>query len=163
MIVVADTSPLRYLILIEHVHVLPALYGRVVVPPAVITELNQERTPDVVRVWLANRPIWLQVQAPKEALDFPRSVLGVGERDAIALAVEISADALLMDDREGRDEAWRFGLDILGTLRVLADAADHDLADLPAAFDRLKRTNFRARDELMQRLLERDAKRRGRP
>jgi predicted nucleic acid-binding protein len=43
VIVVADASPLRYLVLIEHAHVLPALCGRVVVPPAVITELNQER------------------------------------------------------------------------------------------------------------------------
>ena len=61
MIVVADASPLRYLILIEHAHVLPALYGRVVVPPAVIRELNQERTPNLVRTWLSNRPEWLHV------------------------------------------------------------------------------------------------------
>jgi len=40
VIVVADASPLHYLILIEHVHVLPALYGRVLVPPAVVTELK---------------------------------------------------------------------------------------------------------------------------
>lgn len=67
MIVVADASPLRYLILIEHVHLLPVLYGRVVVPPAVITELNQERTPDLVQAWLSNRPEWLQVQAPRSS------------------------------------------------------------------------------------------------
>jgi predicted nucleic acid-binding protein len=36
VIVVADASPLRYLILIEHAHVLPAMYGQVVVPPAVV-------------------------------------------------------------------------------------------------------------------------------
>ena len=162
MIVVADSSPLRYLILIEHANVLPALYGRVVVPPAVITELNQERTPDPVRGWLANRPIWLEVQAPRKLLDLPRNVLGTGEREAIALALEIRADALLMDDREGREEARRLGLDVLGTLRVLAGAAEHEGADLAAAFDRLRRTNFRASDELIQRLLEHDAKRRGR-
>lgn len=162
MIVVADASPLRYLILIEHAHVLPTLYGRVIVPPAVITELNQERTPDLVRMWLANRPIWLEVQAPTELLDFPRDVLDTGEREAIALAVEIRADALLMDDREAREEAPRLGLDVLGTLRVLADAAEHEITDLAAAFDRLRRTNFRASDELIERLLEHDAKRRGR-
>ena len=42
MLVVADTSPLRYLILIEHVHVLPALYGDVIVPPAVVRELTAD-------------------------------------------------------------------------------------------------------------------------
>ena len=65
MIVVADTSPLRYRILIEHVDVLPALYGRVIVPPAVMTELTHERTPASVRAWLNSKPEWLHVQAPK--------------------------------------------------------------------------------------------------
>jgi predicted nucleic acid-binding protein len=99
VIVVADASPLRYLILIEHVHVLPALYGRVLIPPAVIAELNRERTPDLVRAWLAKSPDWLHVQAPREALTGLGNVLGDGERQAIALAVEMAADALLMSLR----------------------------------------------------------------
>jgi predicted nucleic acid-binding protein len=49
VIVVADTSPLRYLILIDEIRILPALYGRVIVPSAVVAELDQERTPSVVR------------------------------------------------------------------------------------------------------------------
>lgn len=52
MIVVADAAPLRYLILIEHADVLPALYGQVIVPPAVLRELSNERTPATVRTWL---------------------------------------------------------------------------------------------------------------
>jgi hypothetical protein len=48
VIVVADTSPLRYLILIEHEYVVPALYGRVLAPPAVMEELAREQAPDVV-------------------------------------------------------------------------------------------------------------------
>ena len=160
MIVVADASPLRYLILIEHAHVLPALYGRVIVPPAVITELNQERTPSLVRAWLSNRPEWLHVQGPMQLLEPLRGVLGPGEREAIALAAELAADVLLMDDREGRREAERLNLVVLGTLRVLADAAGHDLADLPLALGRLQQTNFRASERLIQWLLEQDAKRR---
>jgi len=62
VIVVADTSPLRYMVLIEHVHVRPALYGHVVVPPAVVTELDQEQTPELVRRWLSARPEWLHVR-----------------------------------------------------------------------------------------------------
>lgn len=57
VIVVADTSPLRYLILIEPTHVLPALYGSVVVPSVVVEELTQTRTPDLVRAWLADRAL----------------------------------------------------------------------------------------------------------
>ena len=157
MIVVADTSPIRYLILIEHVHVLPALYGHVVVPPAVIVELNQERTPDLVRTWLSTMPEWLHVQAPKQALTAPRTILGAGEREAIALAVELSADALLMDDRDAREEAKRLGVPVLGTLRVLVDASEHGLADLSTAFDRLRQTNFRASEPLLKRLLDHSA------
>lgn len=154
MIVVADTSPLRYLILIEYVHVLPALYGHVVVTPAVIGELNQERTPDLVKTWLSNMPGWLHVQAPVRALASPGTVLGAGEREAIALAAELSADALLMDDRDARQEAERLGVPVLGTLRVLVDASEHGFAHLSTAFDRLRRTNFRASEQLLKRLLD---------
>ena len=157
MIVVADTSPLRYLILIEHVHVLPALYGQVVVPPAVIVELNQERTPDLVKTWLSAMPEWLHVQAPRQALTSRLTVLGAGEREAITLAVELSADALLMDDRDAREEARRLGVPVLGTLRVLMDASEHGFADLSTAFDRLRQTNFRASEPLLKRLLDHSA------
>ena len=68
MIVVADTSPLRYLVLIERIDVLPTLYGRVIVPPAVIAELSQEHTPAMVRAWLSDPPNWLNVRAPKNAM-----------------------------------------------------------------------------------------------
>lgn len=161
MIVVADASPLRYLILIEHVSVLQALYGRVIVPPAVVAELNQEQTPGLVREWLSARPEWLQVQAPRQALSPLPRVLGPGEREAIALATELSADAVLMDDRDGRREAEKRNLAVLGTLRVLADAAEHGFADLRVALDRLRLTNFRADERLIQQLLARDAKRQG--
>ena len=62
MVVVADASPLRYLILIEHTHILQALYGRVLVPPIVITELSQGQTPDIVQRWIANSLDWVRVQ-----------------------------------------------------------------------------------------------------
>ena len=94
MIVVADTSPLQYLILIEHIDVLPALYGRVIVPPAVMTELTHQRTPESVRNWLTSKPEWLHAQAPKGLLTTAHTVLGPGESAAIALAEELSADAL---------------------------------------------------------------------
>lgn len=154
MIVVADASPLRYLILIEHTHVLPVLYGQVIVPPAVIKELSRDRTPDLVRTWLADRPDWLHVQSPTQALTPVRTDLGEGEREAIRLAVEMSADALLVDDRDARHEAQRLGVPVLGTLRVLVDASEHGFADLAGAFARLRQTNFRASDQLLEHLLD---------
>ena len=69
-------------------------------------------------------------------------VRGLGESAAIALAEELAADALLIDDRDGRREAEKRRLVVLGTLRVLADAAEHGLVDLQVALDRLMQTNF---------------------
>jgi predicted nucleic acid-binding protein len=51
MIVVSDTSPLNYLILIERVNVLPILFNRVVAPPAVVAELCHPEAPKVVADW----------------------------------------------------------------------------------------------------------------
>jgi predicted nucleic acid-binding protein len=160
MLVVADTSPLHYLVLIQHEAILPALYERVAIPPAVVADLQQSRTPDLVRAWVANPPAWLEVHGPREVLDarqFPR--LGAGEREAIALARELQAPLLLIDDADGRAEAEGQALTATGTLGILESAAIHGLIDLPSALTQLQATTFRARAELFQDLLERDAER----
>jgi predicted nucleic acid-binding protein len=89
-----------------------------------------------------------------------RRGLGAGEREAIALAAELSVDALLVDDRDARQQADKLGIPVVGTLRVLADAAEHGFGDLAVAVDRLRETNFRASEHLLQRLLDRAAQER---
>ena len=160
MLVVADTSPIHYLVLIQHDTILPALYERVVIPPAVLVDLQQSRTPAAVRTWVAHPPLWFKVRQPRQALDaqqFPK--LGAGEREAIALALEIHASLLLIDDADGRAEAERQALTATGTFGILENAAIHGLIDLPDALARLQATTFRARPELFQELLARDAAR----
>lgn len=152
MIVVADASPLQYLVLIEHVDVLPSLFGTIGVPPAVLSELSHPVAPEAVRRWAVNKPDWLLIRVPRETLVAAHGTLGAREREAIALAVELSADALLMDDRDGRREAEKRNLTVFGTLRVLADASHLGLLALPVALDRLMRTNFRATEQLMRHL-----------
>ena len=60
MIVIADSTPLNYLILIHQVDLLPQLFDRILIPPAVFEELQHQETPDVVRRWIASPPSWLQ-------------------------------------------------------------------------------------------------------
>ena len=144
----ADASPLQYLVLIEHVDVLPSLFGTIGVPPAVLSELSHPVAPEAVRRWAVNKPDWLLIRVPRETLVAAHGTLG----QAIALAVELSADALLMDDRDGRREAEKRNLTVFGTLRVLADASHLGLLALPVALDRLMRTNFRATEQLMRHL-----------
>ena len=101
MIVVADTTPFRYLVLIEREHLLPALYGRVLIPPAVAAELSHENTPGVVRAWLAAHLSWLEIRQPAHTLELEVD-LDRGEREAIALAEEVARDVLLVDERDAR-------------------------------------------------------------
>jgi predicted nucleic acid-binding protein len=165
MFVVADTSPINYLILIHQDTLLPLLYERVVIPPAVRVELQHSRTPTVVRVWVAHPPAWFAVRQPQQRLEaeqFPK--LGAGERDAIALANELQAPLLLMDDPDGREEATRRALRTTGTLGILEQAAMRELLDLPSVLTQLfTTTTFRARAALIQDLLARDVFRKSRP
>ena len=102
-VVVSDTSPLHYLILCGAETVLPRLFNQVVIPPTVFRELKQPNTPQLVRDWARSLPAWAAVQAPKVvslSLD-----VDAGELEAICLAREINAAAVLMDDRKGRSAA----------------------------------------------------------
>ena len=56
MIVVSDTSPFNYLVLIEAVEILSAIFGRILVTPAVVEVLQAPETPDAVKAWIANPP-----------------------------------------------------------------------------------------------------------
>ncbi len=158
MIVVSDTSPLNYLVLIRQEHVLPTLFGRVIAPPAVITELCRLKAPTEVRTWASAPPGWLEVRTPAKVVSLSR--LGPGEMEAIALAQELSADALLLDDRDGVAAARRLGLFVTGTLGVLEMAAERTLLSLPNAVAAPRQTTFRGPDGLFEDLLRRDERRR---
>ncbi len=162
MIVIAVISPLHYLVLLEHSEILQHLYGRVIIPRAVVRELQAERTPARVRQWIASPPSWLEVREIAVPPDPALAELDPGEREAIALAEALRADALILDEKSGRREAERRKLRVIGTVRVLDDAAEADLVDLPAALKRLQAFGFYLDTKLMQLLLERHSARRQR-
>jgi predicted nucleic acid-binding protein len=120
-VVVADATPLHYLILIAVVQVLPRLFEKIHVPIEVREELSCEATPPIVRTWMEQPPQWLEVlAAPVVASeDSSLQALDSGERAAIVLAESISADLLLIDDRAGAILAQQRGLAVSGTLGVL--------------------------------------------
>ncbi len=152
-VVVADTSPLVYLILIEQVDILLQLFEIVIIPDAVHAELLHRLAPDRVRMWAEALPLWAEVRpSPQIADDVLRS-LGAGERAAIALALSIHAELVLIDERRGTQIAIDNGLDVSGTLGVLQRAARKGFLNLAEAFERLKKTNFRYRQEILDKLL----------
>ena len=153
MIVVADTTPVNYLILIGEIDVLAKLYGRVVIPFAVREELMRSRAPASVQAWIAQPPHWLEILSPVPVLDAALAKLDAGEREAIALAEELSADQLIVDEIKGRREAERRGLSVIGTLGVLREASVEGLLDLRTAIDCLRGTSFHISPAILASLL----------
>ena len=81
MIVVADTSPINYLIQINCDSLLPKLYGRVVIPESVIRELGHPSSPTAVKHWLSSMPEWIDVRKTSFYRDPALEFLDPGERD----------------------------------------------------------------------------------
>ncbi|MGE0131731.1 MAG: hypothetical protein AB7U82_26915 [Blastocatellales bacterium] len=72
MIVISDTSPLRYLIETDLVHILEALFGKIIISQAVFDELQRPKTPQKVRDWISNHPIWIEVRQADLSTFTPR-------------------------------------------------------------------------------------------
>jgi predicted nucleic acid-binding protein len=153
MLVVSDTSPVNYLVLIDEIALLPKIYGRIFLPQAVLEELSHTRAPAPVKNWAAHLPLWVEVRVPHLPASPDLAALGLGEREAILLAEELHADALLIDDRQGHASALKHGLRTIGTTGVLQQAAALGLIDLPSTISRLLETNFHISDQIIQDLL----------
>ncbi len=154
-LVIADTGPVNYLLLIGHINILPALFEKVILPSAVRDELSDPDTPLSVRDWMADPPSWVEVRHTMSPLvDASLGELGAGETEAITLATELHADLILMDDRRGVTAALQRGLVVTGTMGLLTRAARQGILDLADAFEQLKRTNFRYRQEIMDAMLK---------
>jgi predicted nucleic acid-binding protein len=151
-LVISDTTPLNYLILIGESEVLPGLFGRLIVPPAVIREMQHSKAPPAVSAWAAAIPGWVEVRAPKAIADLQ---LDHGETEAIALALEMPNSALLLDDRRGRRVAEERGILVVGTIAVLDLADEAGLLHFEQALELLSATTFYVEDEIIRAARER--------
>lgn len=156
MIVIADTSPLNYLILIDKVDLLSTLYGKIIIPEAVFAELQTARTPEKVKRWIARHPSWLRIQKITNVLDEQLRELHLGEAEAIVLAEELNAAGIIIDEKEGRKIALERGLIVTGLLGVLRDASSRNLINLEETLDDLGKTAFRVSPKLVQELVEQE-------
>jgi predicted nucleic acid-binding protein len=154
MIVISNTSPINYLVLIGHTDLLPKLFQQIIIPQAVYDELSDASAPSLVQDWVAAPPDWLRIRTVNQTSDPIIDLLDPGERAAILLAQELRADLLLLDDMKARRTATDNGFAITGILGILDQAATMRLLDLSLAVKRLRDTSFWASDSLLQRLLE---------
>jgi predicted nucleic acid-binding protein len=142
VIVVADTTPLNYLILIGYSEVLRDLYGRVLVPPAVLTEMQHMEAPPAVKAWALSPPPWLEESLVRHLDTTLAEELGMGERQAISLALEVHADVLLIDELAGRQEAKDRHIPVTGTLAVLLQASLKGYCEFPEVVKQLRQYGF---------------------
>ena len=138
---------------------LPILFGHILIPHAVLKELQHPNAPAVARTWLADPPVWLEVRSLVGRPDAALAMLEAGEQEAIVLAQELQANILLVDDGKARDLAIQQGLRVVGTVGVLEQAATQGLIDLPEVLARLLATNFRILLVIIDDVLARDAER----
>ena len=158
MIVVSDTSPLCYLLLIDLIEVLPQLFGRVIIPEKVRDELLSPTAPQVVRKWISQPPDWLEVQIILDRINPAVNQFDLGEQEAITLALGLKADLILLDDLAARRIATQLQVNIVGVLGILVSAAEKGLIDVTAAIERLQQTTFRVSPKLIQSLLQQHQK-----
>ncbi len=128
LIVVSNTSPIFYLSTIGQLNLLCQLYSEIVIPKAVFNEITHVGNTDASAKAVPTIA-WIKIQTAtdQEFISTLRTELDAGEAEAIALAVELNAGRILMDERLGRAIAMRLGLEVTGVLGILTAAKRNDL------------------------------------
>jgi len=156
VIVVSDTSPIINLAAVGEMGLFQRLYGTIVIPQAVYDEVviaghgQPGATEVATSAWIETRAV-----ADASAVSRLRGSLDVGEADAIALAAELAAGLLLMDERKGRAAAAALEIPAIGLLGVLVAAKRAgQLPTVRPVLDALRTTaGFWVSDALRARVL----------
>ncbi|HEX6819075.1 MAG TPA: DUF3368 domain-containing protein [Ktedonobacterales bacterium] len=157
MTVVSNTSPIVNLAVVGKLELLRDLYGRVIVPEAVYHEIAVRGQGQPGALELQTWSCFQTRPATDKALVAQlEQDLDPGEAEAIALAVQLSADTLLIDERRGRTVAARFSVPVTGLLGVLVLAKRRGLlAAVKPVLDHLKaKAGFYIRGDLYTRVLQ---------
>ena len=158
ILIVADTGPVNYLVQIGCIGLLAQLAEKTVLPASVQAELVHRCAPDAVRAWATALPAWVEVREATQLVE--AKDISPADREAIALAKELGAAVLLMDDRHARLCAATLGVVTMGTVGLLEVAAVRELVSLPEVLERLRGTSCFLTEDLIENALERDAARR---
>jgi len=157
MTVVSNTSPVTNLAGIGYLTLLQDLYGTITIPRGVFNEMVRigKIVPGTLEVQTLS---WITVCDVQdlERVRALRSILDLGEAEAIALALELSAELVLLDERPGRRLAQQLGLSVTGVLGVLLEAKAKQLIDeiKPLMEQLVSDMNFRIGQPLYQGVLE---------
>ncbi len=156
MIIVSDTSPISNLLRIDQLFILQKLYNNVTIPQRVYQEICVLEKFGVDLTLLQSTD-WINIQNPVDQTLVVNllSELDPGEAEAIALAIQLKADRLLIDERIGRNIAQRYGLKITGLLGVLVAAKKNNLIPelKPILKQLISQAKFRVYPDLYKQIL----------
>lgn len=125
MPIVSNTSPLLNLAIIGHISLLQQQFGEIWIPQAVAQELRaEEDLPGSQAVREAMAAGWLHVEEAQDRALVKSLQRGLdrGEAEAITLALQVKAERVLLDERDGRRIAKSLGLNVTGVLGILLRA-----------------------------------------
>ena len=160
MIIVSDTSPITNLAAIGQLDLLKGLYTCIIIPVAVYDEMVNvgKPVPGAIEVQALS---WIQTQAVADrqrviTIQEGEENIDLGEAEAIALALELKADLLLMDERRGRIVATSYGLQVTGLLGMLVQAKQNNLIKMvkPLVDQLIEQADFRVSSQLYSAILE---------
>ncbi|HEY9695246.1 MAG TPA: DUF3368 domain-containing protein [Oculatellaceae cyanobacterium] len=157
MIIVSDTSPINNLAAIAQLDLLHHLYGTVIIPEAVYQELTEPEFPVAGAIevqtfdWVQTRQV--NNRAVVQAL---LTELDLGEAEALALALELKADQVLIDENQGRRVAARLNLKFTGILGILIEAKSQGLISLvkPLLDSLINQAGFWIAESVYNRVLQ---------
>ena len=156
MTVVSNTSPITNLAAVNQLNLLQQLYGTIVIPEAVYSELTGKDTvPGTIEVQTLNWIVTRTVTNRNQVTELQQE-LDIGEAEAIELALELNADRLLLDERRGRKIASRFNIKFVGVLGILVIAKRQGLLQaVQSVLDELMSTmKFRVSEALYTQILQ---------
>jgi predicted nucleic acid-binding protein len=151
VVIVSNTSPISNLAKVGQLDLMQKLYGKILIPTAVHEELLDERAGEIV-ISEVQSATWLEIHSAQNRylVDELRTRVNIGEAEAIALAVEIGATRLLIDERLGRQAAKESGLKVTGVLGILLLAKRQNLISVvkPIVEELIGQANFRISSQL---------------
>lgn len=154
-VIIADSSPLISLAIIEQLELLSQLYQRVLIPPSVWDEVTVQGAglPGSLAV---SQAVWLEIQAPDPNILQPLSILvDRGEAEVIALGQSMSNSLVMLDDARARRVAERLGTRCIGTIGVLRRAKKAGLISaIKPHVEQLQRSGIFIAPKLIEAVLQ---------
>jgi len=153
--IICNTSPIQYLHQLGLLRLLPALVERIIVPTAVLAEIEigRENKVDLPDLSMLD---WVEIHQVKSSAVLPSAInLGIGETKVLALALESKDAIVILDDLLASRAAERLGIKMIGTLGILLEAKRKNLiSEIAPILNKLEKLRFRVSPKTKRAVLK---------